>query len=407
LPFAICFSAGTAVTAAAEISSPNLPFGDVNVVVVTDVHSWVGGHGGGDDDDDAADYGDVLSFYERLREHCRGAGRDLWFVMNGDWIDGTGLAMNGDISRLVPLLQKMPWDAVNVGNHELYRERVVQSMMQTSGWIEWWRPKYLSSNVLHAVSQEPIGNRYRVLRGKNWSVLTFGFLYNMDNAVGSVTVRKVEEAVEEEWFVSALENEQYDAIMVLSHMDVRDPSVATILSKIRSTVGSDNVPVQFVTGHTHIRDYDRPDAASASFEAGRYLDTVGFASFPARTSLAAATGAATDDDNASSSALFQYTYLDASVPVLADALGVSPLATENGLALSDFIKTVREEMGLTKVIGCLSQSYYLNRTLEDADSLWRFFRDTIVPEQFDENLALLLGKGGWRYDLLKGELRVE
>jgi 2',3'-cyclic-nucleotide 2'-phosphodiesterase (5'-nucleotidase family) len=44
-------------------------------------------------------------------------GSDLWFVVNGDWIDGTGLAMDGDPSYLIPILEKMPFDLLNVGNH--------------------------------------------------------------------------------------------------------------------------------------------------------------------------------------------------------------------------------------------------------------------------------------------------
>jgi 2',3'-cyclic-nucleotide 2'-phosphodiesterase (5'-nucleotidase family) len=68
--------------------------------------------------------GHVLSFVERLKDYCHESIEgnacitgDLWFVVNGDWIDGTGLAMNGDPSYLVPILEKMPFDALNVGNH--------------------------------------------------------------------------------------------------------------------------------------------------------------------------------------------------------------------------------------------------------------------------------------------------
>jgi 2',3'-cyclic-nucleotide 2'-phosphodiesterase (5'-nucleotidase family) len=112
----------------AEADGPRLPFGDINVVVVTDVHSWVAGHGEKEPKLDA-DYGDILSFVQHLKTHFlqNEPERDLWFVMNGDWIDGTGLAMNRDPSHLIPLLEKMPWDALNVGNHELY-EREGESL---------------------------------------------------------------------------------------------------------------------------------------------------------------------------------------------------------------------------------------------------------------------------------------
>ena len=104
-------------TMVASQPQPALPVGDISVLVVTDTHSWVGGHGDKEAPLDA-DYGDVVSFFRQLQSSM--PNRDLFFVMNGDWIDGTGLAIDGDPSYLVPILEKMPWDAVNVGNHELY-----------------------------------------------------------------------------------------------------------------------------------------------------------------------------------------------------------------------------------------------------------------------------------------------
>lgn len=97
--------------------TPDLPWGDINLLVITDDHSWVGGHQRKEPYLNA-DYGAVLSFYQHLKNYCESVDKDLYFVMNGDWIDGTGLSLNGDISSLVPLIQKMPFDVVNTGNHE-------------------------------------------------------------------------------------------------------------------------------------------------------------------------------------------------------------------------------------------------------------------------------------------------
>jgi 2',3'-cyclic-nucleotide 2'-phosphodiesterase (5'-nucleotidase family) len=96
---------------------PDFPWSDINLLVITDDHSWLGGHGRKDSYLNA-DYGEVLSFYQKLKAYCDSANQDLFFVMNGDWIDGTGLSLDGDISHLVPLIQKMPFDVVNTGNHE-------------------------------------------------------------------------------------------------------------------------------------------------------------------------------------------------------------------------------------------------------------------------------------------------
>ena len=58
-----------------------LPFGDINVLVITDDHSWVAGHNRNHELDLDADYGSILSFYTRLKEKIESAGGDLFFVM--------------------------------------------------------------------------------------------------------------------------------------------------------------------------------------------------------------------------------------------------------------------------------------------------------------------------------------
>jgi 2',3'-cyclic-nucleotide 2'-phosphodiesterase (5'-nucleotidase family) len=421
-----------ALVVALDLPIPNLPLGDVNVVVVTDVHSWVGGHRDKEPKSDA-DYGDVLSFVEHLKRYGLANRIDVWFVMNGDWIDGTGLAINGDASKLVPILENMPYDAMNVGNHELYRNQVIEYATQTAGMVQKFGPRYLSSNVLHNDTRKPIGREFRILRGVNANLLTFGFLYDMVNAGDRVTVQRVEDAVNEKWFVSALQDtETYDAILVLAHMDVRDPLCTVILNKIRSI--SSSVPVQFITGHTHRRDYQVLDANSVSFEAGRYLDTVGFVSFPSKpssststsSSLQAATEIAsvlnatknetttTTTTNASTTTTttespFKYRFLDASKEALADAVGlpVESFPTENGLEQSEFITRIQIELGLRKVIGCSSDTYYFNRTLDAPESLWGLFVNDVVPDRFSGNQVLVIGSAAWRYNLFQGEVRFD
>ena len=94
-----------------------LPWNDVNILIVTDVHSWVSGHPHEPALD--ADYGHVLSLHERLSSMAAAEGRDLFLVQNGDLNDGTGFSRKPP-AALVPLLQRMPFDALTTGNHELY-----------------------------------------------------------------------------------------------------------------------------------------------------------------------------------------------------------------------------------------------------------------------------------------------
>ena len=53
----------------------------------------------------------MLSLYERLAASAAQAGRDLFFVQNGDLNDGTGLSRVPP-ATLLPLIQKMPFDAL-------------------------------------------------------------------------------------------------------------------------------------------------------------------------------------------------------------------------------------------------------------------------------------------------------
>ncbi|OEU21815.1 Metallo-dependent phosphatase [Fragilariopsis cylindrus CCMP1102] len=355
---------------------PNLPFGDINIVVLTDLHSWLGGHSRQEPHYDA-DLGDVLSFWENLKDHCDAYGddddddepqnqhRDIFFVNNGDFIHGTGLSQMG------------------------------------------------MGNDYDDGSQRPLGNRYKILHGKNCKLLTFGFLYNMkDYAPNSgIVIEDVEKVVAQEWFVNALVEEHYDAILVLAHMDLVDPLVHVIKSAIRSNIGQ-GMPVVFITGHTHYRGVKQLEDTTMTFEAGRYMDTVGFVSFPKKESVR----------SENSTSLFSHAFLDANKQVLfQDTLGFSRSEdgeTKNGKELSKFIDQTREKLGLKKEIGCAPQSYFFERPVDAEGSLWGLYRDEVIPKIFfksrqtmeaieeeatneedDLPMAMLLSKDAWRYDL--------
>jgi 2',3'-cyclic-nucleotide 2'-phosphodiesterase (5'-nucleotidase family) len=391
-----CFLTTMTMVAAGRV---DLPLGDINVVVVTDVHSWVAGHGAHESLD--ADFGDVLSFYERLNS----SDYDTWFVMNGDFIDGTGLSTYPPVN-LEPILMKMPWDAVNVGNHDIYKNETVEFITRPGGLVDWFGERYLTSNVIHAYTGTPIGQRYRYLRGKHATVLTFGFLYNLvDDVVGSplTRVEPVEEVVRNEWFLNVLaRSHDYDAILVLAHMGVEDSAITIILTAIRKAT-TPTMPVQFITGHTHYRRYDVLDDWSTAFEAGCYLNTVGFVSFPTKRKTAA--------ENVTSGNLFHHEFLDAKVKTLQKRLGVPKLKTENGQALTDFILKTQQSMGLSRVVGCSPRTFYMNKTLFDEDSLFGLWANKVIRTQFlSQNARRVVLQGtssSFRYDLFEGNVTMD
>ena len=383
-------------------------------------------------------YGDDDADEQQQNQH-----RDIFFVNNGDFIHGTGLSQMGMGNEpggadgpgnypgyLIPLLEKMPYDVLTCGNHELYSKKNIEFMTRPGGYVDWWGDRYLTSNINRAEidtkklshgtgndyddgTQRPLGNRYKILHGKNSKLLTFGFLYNMkDYAPNSgIVIEDVEKVVAQEWFVNALVEEHYDAILVLAHMDLVDPLVQVIKSAIRSNIGQ-GMPVVFITGHTHYRGVKQLEDTTMTFEAGRYMDTVGFVSFPKKESVR----------SENSTSLFSHAFLDANKQVLfQDTLGFSRSEdgeTKNGKELSKFIDQTREKLGLKKEIGCAPQSYFFERPVDAEGSLWGLYRDEVIPKIFfksrqtmeaieeeatneedDLPMAMLLSKDAWRYDL--------
>lgn len=404
-------------TAADLSESPvNLPFGDVNIVIVTDVHSWVAGHGYHEPLMNI-NYGDVVSFVDLLKE--KEPEKDIFFVMNGDFVDGTGLSVPYPPSHLTPILKFMPWDALTIGNHELYEDVNIQHIRE-GGFVQHWDGHYLTSNTIMADTKEPIGNRFTYLKGKNTgaSILTFGFLYDFENNCNSTEVEKVEDVVESDWFVQELQKGGFDAILVLAHMDVENPLVYLLLDAIRGIVG-DEMPIQFVTGHTHYRGFKELDQMAVSFEAGRYLDTIGFASFPIKNSSRIAmmkndtsVNNATDTNatDATTASLFHHVFLDANIETLQSTLGVDEMTTASGSALSSLIKETRQELGLNVIVGCSPTHYYLEHGLDKHDSLWSLYLNSVVTRHFfraNNSKIMIQSTGSFRYDLFDGNVTMD
>ena len=413
-----------------ENPTVDLPLGDINLLVVTDVHSWIGGHGRHEADMDV-DYGDVLSFYHHLKRFCTTHAKDLFFVMNGDFMDGTGLSTVPPI-HLTPLLEHMPWDAINVGNHELYNNETVEWIVQN--FVPHWGGHFLSTNSLLESTRQPLGNRYTYLTAPHAqaTILTFGFLFDFTNNCASTMVERVEDVVQQPWFVEVIQRrDDYDAILVMAHMHVTDPLVNVIKQAIRTILNDDDddedddvgnddninhpVPILFITGHTHIRGYAVLDENAASFEAGRFLDTLGFVSFPLPVVNDTHHMNMRDDSQMIPTAVqdrFQHVFLDTNRQTFAETLGFQewkPTAT--GALLTDTIHQTQSAMGLLEVVGCNDHGeYYLDAGMTRQDSLWRLYMQEVVPTvltHYNESMVFVQGTGAFRYPLFDGTVVVD
>jgi hypothetical protein len=274
-------------------------------------------------------------------------------------------------------------------------------MRRAGGFLDWWGNHHLASNIVMTESGNPLSNRFVVLEGKFSQVLVFGFIYHLENPAPEVAVLDPVEVVEETWFIDALRDNPHSAVVVMAHMGTDDEAVQPILDAIRRWDG-EHMPVQFVAGHTHLRRWSRLDECASAVEAGRFLDTIGFISFPNADTVARG------EQGEDAKDLFLHEFVDANVELMKVYLQRDDdVTTSDGRALTAYIRRTKSKMGLDKVLGCSSIDYFMNRSLEEHDSLWAVYRDKVVPSQLEQehgvNRAIFISQASWRYDLLAGE----
>ncbi|OEU21814.1 Metallo-dependent phosphatase, partial [Fragilariopsis cylindrus CCMP1102] len=411
------------------LMKPNLPFGDINLLVVSDVHSFVGGHP--HEPDRNADYGDLYSFHERLKEYINnnnnqmdGRSHDLWLLNNGDWLHGTGLAMDGNATNLLPIITSMPWDALNMGNHEAIYSDVLQDMKESM--LPKFPGKYITSNVLwnnnnttsddninkeqEQEQLQPFGERYQLLKGRNSTVLVFGFLYDMERPSSTIQVVPVEETIEEDWFRDILLKQKYnyDAIIVMAHMDTDDPLIDLIYEKIRSYVDP-KMPIQFINGHSHTRSFTnniKKDQYVHKLLPGGLFDTIGWVTIPKFDTAQTLDIQQLKDGTTNE---FQHQFLNTSKSYLQSTLfgddyddDVPTLRTPKGDAISRLINDTQTKLELNQIVACPGKDFYRNVSIYDENSLWKLWRDHVVKTQiFKKNTdrVMLVSKKTFRYDL--------
>jgi len=380
--------------------NPKLPFGDINLLVVSDVHSFVGGHP--HEVEKNADYGDLLSFHDRLKEYTQQNNEgDLWLLNNGDILHGTGLAMDGNSTNLLPIIQSMPWDAMTMGRQEATYSGVLrdvsESIVPTTN--------YITSNVVWNATGEPYGNPYMLLKGSSSTLLVFGFLYDSVRSSETIQVLKIEDIIQQRWFRDALKENDYDAIVVMAHMDIDSPSINTIYTQIRSKVDP-QMPIQFIAGRSHKRASSYgigKDHYVHKLEPGGLMDTVGWVTIP---KFETAQQYPPTGNGKALQAVFGQEFVNASKSVFKEKLGIGQdqeFLTSQGADLSTRIAETRDDLGLNQIVACPAHDYMRNISIFSEKSLWKLWREHVVRTEIfqkDDDRVMFVSKSMFRYDLL-------
>ncbi|KAK2624851.1 hypothetical protein QTJ16_006044 [Diplocarpon rosae] len=388
----------------------DLPWGQLNFLHTTDTHGWHAGHL--QEAQYSADWGDYISFANRIRENADTMGVDVLVVDTGDRVEGNGLydASDPKGEYTYDIFKEQNIDVLSTGNHELYH--VDSAEREYNETVPNFNGNYLASNLdyIKPISGEvvPMAQRFRKFKTKNQDirVLAFGFLFDFTGNAKNTIVQPVKETIQEKWFQDAI-REDVDLFLVVGHVTPRGPEYKAIYQAIRNQRW--DTPIQFFGGHSHIRDFSKYDSKAFALQSGRYMETIGWLSIDGMKVKGEKKGPK-DVDIADSYAvkrryidnnLFGYHYHT--------GLNETTFPTEHGKNVSRFIRNARKSLDLDYKFGCAPKDLWLNRApYPSNDSLLTWLEKEVIPDMINNkdrkgvpSLAIT-NSGALRFDIFKG-----
>ncbi|KAF9113236.1 hypothetical protein BGX27_001983 [Mortierella sp. AM989] len=389
-----------------------LQWGELNVISTTDTHGWLAGHV--KEGSYSADFGDFASFLAHMRRQANLRRKDLLVVDSGDLHDGNGLAdatpLSGQVSN--PIFEKINYDALAIGNHELYLPEIALDTYKN--FAPSWGKKYLTSNTYIKDPQTnktvPIGKLYNKFRMKfGTRVMSYGFLYNFFGAANNTIVERANVTVTLPWFQNSLK-EEVDVYLVVGHVPVRWAEAQAVVKAIRAVHPSK--PILLFGGHLHTRDFKVYDSRAYGLSAGRFMETLGWMSVSGIHDRACRIEANCVGKNLTVSRR----YLDTNVHTYKTHSLSHPrqkFDTWKGRQITKEVTDARKALGLSTVLGCAPQDYFLNRyPYTDSRSLLNLVTKEILPFSIVDKArpnptVVFINSGCQRFDVFKGSFTVD
>lgn len=364
------------------------PVGDFNLLILTDLHGWLGGHrynkneyGQWGDKKSVSDatYGDIYSIYTNYKKQYEARGKPLYLVMNGDFYNGTGLAQNA--KQLAELVAKMPFDAFSTSGQELINaSETYMNFLETTLYAE----SLVMSNVRNA-SGGPLGKNYTNLG--TWLVLGFLDASILVDKPDLINIQPIEEALNETWLFDAINGTAWEGVVVLCHMQRDSELVSFITANIRRLYNESHsepeIPVILATSHQTQHDTDANCSEAynktCQIQAGQNLETIGFVAY----------------QNGS----FTSELVQANKEEMQKFC--SPLEKKcedpDGKDLTSAIEDARERLGLKiETGGQITHTYYASPKDDDED-LNKFFVSTVMRKVIkDEPFCLIHPRTAFR-----------
>lgn len=343
-----------------------------------------------------------------MRADADRRGVDLLVVDTGDRVDGNGLYDGSAPKGLYTndIIQRQDIDILCSGNHELYK--IPTSEREYNQTVANFPEQYIASNIdiLHPETgtRVPLSRRYRQFKTKNQGihVLAFGFLFDFTGNANNTFVQRVEDTVKEAWFQQAI-REPADIFVVVGHVPPHSPEYQAVFSAIRSQ--NWDTPIQFFSGHSHVRDFVKLDDKAYALQSGRYMETVGWMAVDGIRIKG-------DEVDAKAGMKFQRRYIDNNLFGYHHHTGLnaSTFPTDRGINASLAIASARKSMNLDRVFGCAPQDFWVNRSpYPSPTSIFSLLVDSVLPDVLtpaDDSPAkpriAIFNTGGLRFDIFRG-----
>lgn len=372
----------------------------------------------------SADWGDYISFAERLHQKADEEGVDLLLVDTGDRIEGNGLydASEPKGKYTLKIFGEQDVDVICSGNHELYKNASSENEYYET--VPNFLGSYLASNLdiidPKTREQRPLAQRFKKFTTKNQGirVLAFGFLFNFRSNSKNTIVQRVQDTIKEKWFQEAIRDREVDLFLVIGHVPLRTPEFASIFKAIRGQQW--DVSIQFFGGHTHIRDYAKYGSKAYGLESGRYMETIGFMSItglPTGGKLESKSiDAAAPHVARVASPTFSRRYIDNNLFSFHQHtdLDDTTFPTKHGRNVSSMIASARKALKLDKTYGCAPRDYWTNRApYPSENSIFSWLQDEVLPDmvvdvdRVDVPRMVLTNTGALRFDIFKGPFTVD
>ncbi|CZS91731.1 related to 5^ nucleotidase [Rhynchosporium agropyri] len=389
----------------------DLPWGQLNFLQTTDTHGWHAGHL--QEPQYSADWGDYISFADRIRKKADEKGVDILLIDTGDRIEGNGLYDASDPKGefTYDIFKEQSIDVLTTGNHELYQADAAQREYERT--VPNFRGNYLASNLDYINPKTgnaiPMAQRFRKFTTKNQGirVLAFGFLFDFTGNANNTVVQPVEKTIEEKWFQDAI-REDVDLFVVAGHVTPRGPEYKAIHNAIRNQ--NWDTPIQFFGGHSHIRDFKKYDSKAFALQSGRYMETIGWLSIDG-IKVKGKEHALEEIGTEASSYTVKRRYIDNNLYGYHYHTGLneSTFPTDLGKNVSSFIHQARKSLKLDYNFGCAPQDLWLTRApFPSNDSLLTWLEKEVMPdiivneERKDVPTLAITNTGAMRFDIFKG-----